>query len=245
MLIRLLGTASGMPTIDKNHSSIFVTTHNEKILVDCGEGTAQQILKYKIDENSIDKLLITHLHPDHSSGIFMLLQMFYLQKRKKDLIIYLPEQLELFKTLMNYFYLFEEKFPFKIILKKLTSIEVDNQFIRIKRSSHLKGYEKLIKQLNASNKMNSFSIIFEEDSKKFIYTADIENLDHLKGDLINCNSIVVDALHPEPEEILKLNNIISGKIILTHGISVSLQKKLSQESLEKFIKAKDGQSFNV
>ncbi|MBC8384908.1 MAG: MBL fold metallo-hydrolase, partial [Candidatus Cloacimonetes bacterium] len=78
MNIRILGSASGLPTPGKNHSAVYVHSNDSNILFDCGEGTAKQLLRYKLDHNHLDAIVISHFHPDHISGLYMVLQMLYL-----------------------------------------------------------------------------------------------------------------------------------------------------------------------
>ena len=59
MQITFLGTASGKPTKKKNTTSIAVTLHDSNfILIDCGEGTQQQIMKSKLKFNNLILLMI-------------------------------------------------------------------------------------------------------------------------------------------------------------------------------------------
>lgn len=70
MKITFLGTAAGKPTKDRNVTSIAIELDNyEYILIDCGEGTQQQILKSNLKFNKLNSIYITHLHADHIFGL--------------------------------------------------------------------------------------------------------------------------------------------------------------------------------
>ena len=56
--ITFLGTSAMMPTADRNHTSILISYKNNKILIDCGEGTQRQLRKAKISPSKITKILI-------------------------------------------------------------------------------------------------------------------------------------------------------------------------------------------
>ncbi|MBN1517112.1 MBL fold metallo-hydrolase [Candidatus Sumerlaeota bacterium] len=58
---------SSNPKNKRLRSSIFVETAEEKILVDCGTDFRQQALRAGI--RRIDRILVTHAHADHVSGI--------------------------------------------------------------------------------------------------------------------------------------------------------------------------------
>lgn len=89
-----LGTVSGIPTKDRNHSAIIFNHYGEKketMLLDCGEGTQRQMLIAGINFMDIDKIFITHWHADHFAGLIPLIQTMNLEKRQKPLYIFAPE----------------------------------------------------------------------------------------------------------------------------------------------------------
>ncbi|MBR9677655.1 ribonuclease Z [Candidatus Woesearchaeota archaeon] len=74
MQLTFLGTSSMVPTKDRNVTSLFVSYKNEGILVDCGEGTQRQMSIAGLKHSKITKILITHWHGDHVSGLIGLFQ---------------------------------------------------------------------------------------------------------------------------------------------------------------------------
>ncbi|MBC7398613.1 MAG: ribonuclease Z, partial [Mucilaginibacter sp.] len=67
---------------------------NERLyLVDCGEGTQQQMLRFDIRGSRIDHIFISHLHGDHYLGLVGLLSSLHLNGRKKALKLFGPPQL--------------------------------------------------------------------------------------------------------------------------------------------------------
>ncbi len=97
--IKILGTSSATPTIDRNHSSQLVSIQNHYFLVDCGEATQLQLLKYKVKILKINAIFISHLHGDHYLGLFGLLATMQLQSRDQPLWIYGPSGLDELITL--------------------------------------------------------------------------------------------------------------------------------------------------
>ena len=63
------GVSSGRPTSRRNVSGLAVDTGTNWLLVDCGEGTQQQILRSPIKLPRLSGVLITHLHGDHVLGL--------------------------------------------------------------------------------------------------------------------------------------------------------------------------------
>ena len=71
MAMRLIpfGTSSGRPTAARNVSGLAVDLDREWILVDCGEGTQQQIMRSPLKLSRLSAILLTHLHGDHVLGL--------------------------------------------------------------------------------------------------------------------------------------------------------------------------------
>lgn len=72
MDIQFLGTGAGMPSKERNTSSLALKLFEERgtiWLFDCGEATQHQILHTSIRPRKIEKIFITHLHGDHIFGL--------------------------------------------------------------------------------------------------------------------------------------------------------------------------------
>lgn len=64
-------------------------------MIDCGEGTQQQMRKFKVRMSKLHSIFISHLHGDHVFGLPGLLATLSLQGRKGDLNIYAHKDVEL------------------------------------------------------------------------------------------------------------------------------------------------------
>ncbi len=115
--LTILGSGSAVPTPKRNPSSQFINCHNRRILIDCGEGTQFQIRKYKIKLQSIQIILISHLHGDHYFGLAGLLSTMNLLGRDGQLTIYGPIGLE--DILRRQLKIGDSKFAFDITFKNL------------------------------------------------------------------------------------------------------------------------------
>jgi len=92
--ITFLGTVSGIPTKDRNHSAIIFEYYTDKkstLLFDCGEGTQKQLMLSDISFMDIDNIFISHWHADHFAGLIPLIQTMNMEKRRKELTIFGPE----------------------------------------------------------------------------------------------------------------------------------------------------------
>jgi ribonuclease BN (tRNA processing enzyme) len=63
-----LGTGS-VPTAERNSQSILLQSPETSILIDCGEGTQQQMLKAGARCADLDSVFLTHHHIDHIYGL--------------------------------------------------------------------------------------------------------------------------------------------------------------------------------
>ncbi|PID28996.1 MAG: hypothetical protein CSB55_02710 [Candidatus Cloacimonadota bacterium] len=230
MKISTLGTSSGNPEPGRCFSAVSVETGDNVILFDCGEGISWRLKEIKAEINLIDAIVISHFHPDHVTGIYMLLQMFCLNGRKKDLIVFLPEQSERFEKTLPLFYLFKETFPFKSVFENVENISSFYPFIEIFKNSHLSGYKQRVKDAGESNLLNSYSFSVRENDKIFYYTSDIKNFEGI--DFSDKNLVIADAFHPDGEELYELIKQNPGKFILTHGISSKLDGLIKKEKLK-------------
>jgi len=91
------GTSQGVPVIgctcivcqSKNvkdqrlRSSLFVSINNYNILIDIGPDFREQILK--LNKSSIDAILFTHQHRDHTAGLDDLRPLYYMHKKPIEL----------------------------------------------------------------------------------------------------------------------------------------------------------------
>jgi ribonuclease Z len=64
-----LGTSASVPSADRNHPGLLVEAADQRILIDCGEGTQRQLLRSGAGFRRLDRLLLTHAHFDHVLGI--------------------------------------------------------------------------------------------------------------------------------------------------------------------------------
>ena len=87
--VRFLGTAASCPTVSRNVSGIAVQRGGESFLLDCGEGTQRQIMRYGTGF-SFAHIFVTHGHADHFLGLPGLLRTMGLQGREAGMTIYGP-----------------------------------------------------------------------------------------------------------------------------------------------------------
>jgi ribonuclease Z len=92
--VTILGSSSATPIFNRNPTSQALNINDHLYLIDCGEGTQQQMLRFDVKASRIDHIFISHLHGDHYLGLVGLLSSMHLNGRKKPLKLYCPPNLK-------------------------------------------------------------------------------------------------------------------------------------------------------
>ena len=92
--ITILGCGSAVPTLQRNAAAQVLNVLERYFLIDCGEGTQQQLRRFKVPYNKINHIFISHLHGDHFFGLIGLLSSLSLQDRKAELHVYSDKRLQ-------------------------------------------------------------------------------------------------------------------------------------------------------
>jgi ribonuclease Z len=87
------GTAGSMPTARRGLPAILLCAGGDRILLDCGEGTQQQLLR-SAGLPELDAVFISHYHLDHWLGLVGMLKTFDLRARERPLTIHGPPGLK-------------------------------------------------------------------------------------------------------------------------------------------------------
>lgn len=90
----ILGASSATPTSNQHTTSQLLKIRDHYFLIDCGEGTQQQLRRAKVKFTRINHIFISHLHGDHFFGLVGLLSSFHLLGRKTPLHVYGPPKLK-------------------------------------------------------------------------------------------------------------------------------------------------------
>ena len=92
--VTILGNGSAVPTRQQHPSAQMLQYGHRRFLIDCGEGTQMQMLKYDISRKNLSHIFISHLHGDHYFRLVGLISTLHLFGREQPLHVYGPEPLE-------------------------------------------------------------------------------------------------------------------------------------------------------
>jgi len=87
--ILFAGTAGSVPSSFRGLPATLIRHGSDKLLVDCGEGTQRQLLRFG-GLPDITEVFITHLHLDHWLGLPGMLKSYELRERTAPLTVYGP-----------------------------------------------------------------------------------------------------------------------------------------------------------
>ncbi|WP_330185075.1 ribonuclease Z [Nocardia sp. NBC_01503] len=86
----ILGTASQVPTKQRNHNGYLLRWDGEGLLFDPGEGTQRQMIYAGVSATDLTRIGITHFHGDHSLGLAGVVQRISLDKVPHPVDVYYP-----------------------------------------------------------------------------------------------------------------------------------------------------------
>ncbi len=98
----VLGTASQVPTLHRNHNGYFLRWDDEGLLFDPGEGTQRRMIECGVTATQITKLFITHFHGDHCLGAASLCQRISLDRVPHPVSVYYPASGETYWQRLRY-----------------------------------------------------------------------------------------------------------------------------------------------
>lgn len=235
MKIKFIGTGSGKTSLKRYHSSFLISSTNYNMLVDCGDGISRAILNQNISFNSIDYILISHLHADHYAGLPSLLTQMKLTGRKKVLSVFVhSSEKEFMEDFIFHSYLFKERMSFELRVIPFDDereIKVTEKFnFTARLNSHLDKYKKY----DTENKLGfaSLSFLLKDEENSLIYSGDIGTEKDLYLFNQKVDLFVTETTHIKFDNVVDvLEKLNPGKLILTH-IGDDFE-----ESLEQYLKS--------
>lgn len=86
--VRFLGSGDAFGSGGRFQTCILVDAPGTRFLIDCGASSLVAMRRFGIDPNSIDTIMISHLHGDHFGGIpFVLLDAQLVSRRTRPLLL--------------------------------------------------------------------------------------------------------------------------------------------------------------
>ncbi|MBT3390817.1 MAG: MBL fold metallo-hydrolase [Chloroflexi bacterium] len=162
--IIILGSANSIADAQHENTHLAIQEDNAFILVDCVGTPIVRLEQAGLDFNQLHNLILTHSHPDHISGVPLLLMNMWLLGRKHPLNIFgLKETLTLIQNLMDAYEWskWPNFFPvnFRVLPAEKMSLALETDELRIFTSpvKHLLPTLGLRVELKNSHKIFAYS----------------------------------------------------------------------------------------
>ena len=254
--LKCFGVGDGWPCADRNHSSFLYRFGKTSLLLDCGEGFSSRFKASGLPYDTIDALFISHLHADHFAGLFMLLQGFWLERRKKSLPVFLPaDGVKPIGQMLKAAVLFPELLRFKLTFQALrASKAVLRNGVRVTPfpTSHLERLRRTY-QKKYPQRFAAYCFLIEAGTIRIGHSADLGRPDDLEPLLQKpLDLLVCELAHFRAESLFRyLNGRDIRRIIFVHlgrryWERLDETRRLARKMLPgiPFTFARDHQQFN-
>ncbi len=121
----ILGTSNAIPTPEAENTHMVVVGDTRMVLVDSVSNPIVRLEQAGVDHNDLTDIIITHFHPDHASGLPLLLMDMWLMGRQKPIDIYgLHHTLDRIESLMGLYNWSEWPNFFPVVFHRLPAKEL-------------------------------------------------------------------------------------------------------------------------
>ncbi len=235
MKLHCLGTASGIATRTRLHNMLLLESRGHSLLLDGGEPLSTQLIRYDVDLNRIDGMVISHLHPDHAGALPQLIQTFQISGRTAPFKVLLPaEGLPGYPNMLNMLYLFDRVLPFRLAFEPIHCSgeqRIGDFALEFQENDHLKRLAGFAAQSGLKNQGQSYCSVINAEEKRVVYSGDIKSALELLPLLKRpAELLILEMAHFNPDELLTLFREAPPKrAVLTHfhpDLDVDPEKKI-------------------
>jgi ribonuclease Z len=100
----ILGSSNAIASADHENTHMAVVGEERTVLIDCVSSPILRLEKAGLDFNNLTDIVLTHFHPDHVSGVPLLLMDMWLMGRRKAINIHgLHHTLDRVEDLMGFY----------------------------------------------------------------------------------------------------------------------------------------------
>ncbi len=130
--LTILGNNSALPAHGRHPTAQLLHWNSRAFLIDCGEGTQMQMMKYRVGWGKISHIFISHLHGDHCFGLPGLLNSMNLQNRLTPLHLFAPKGIRPILDAIWQSTNFSLKYPLHIYNIEGDSLLIDDEEIEVR-----------------------------------------------------------------------------------------------------------------
>ena len=222
MKVIFAGTASGIATRTRFHNNILLESQGHGLLLDGGEPLSALLIRRGTELETIDGMVISHLHPDHAGALPQLIQTFQISRRRTPFKVLMPaEGVELYRKFLDMLYLFDRALPFPLELAAIESgvpQRIGAFSLESMPNRHLEALRNLAAEQGLSNGGQSFSFAVSGEGRRIIYSGDVRSSLELIPLLEKrTDLLILEMAHFAPEEFRTLwEQGAPRRAVLTH-----------------------------
>ena len=164
MRVVILGSGTAIPVTTRGYAGISLHVAGEHLLFDAGPGTLKQLLAAGVTYLDLDRVFLTHFHPDHCLDLVSILFAMRIPQpaRTTPLVIYGPRGLKrLYRQLNSAFHGWIEPRTYRLTLRELGETTI-----------RLRGYTVTTRRMNHSTEALGYRL--EAQGKRVVYSGDTD-----------------------------------------------------------------------
>lgn len=188
----ILGSSNAVPTLAGENTHMLVVGEKRMLLIDCVSNPIVRLEQAGVDFNNLTDTIVTHFHPDHVSGIPLLLMDMWLMGRQTPLNIYgLHYTLDRVETMMNLYNWSEWPHFFPVVFYRLPSDEMTAVLSCDDFIVHASPVHHMIPNIG-------LRIQFPQTKKIMAYSCDTEPCDEVVRLSANADVLIHEATGESP-----------------------------------------------
>lgn len=219
LVVTILGSGDAFGSGGRLQPCLRVAAPGCGFLVDCGATVMTAMRRYGVDPDTVDLILISHLHGDHFAGIpFFILDAQLVSKRTKPLVIAGPVGIRSQLTA-----LLEAMFPGASTVQRKFAVEV----VELAPASpvHLPGLTVTPYRAEHMSAFDALALRIECDGRILAYTGDSEWTPALAQACQGADLVVAEAYYYDRKVKFHLDfltlmehwpNLQAARLIVTH-----------------------------
>ena len=231
---------SSNPKNYRTRPSIYLKKGDKSILIDTSPDLRHQLITNKID--TVDAVIFTHAHADHTHGINDLRSIALINKKKIPVFAD-KNSLNTIKNSFSYLFTKDDKHGYEPILQKNI---IDNEIL------DLNGFKiRVVKQNHGST--DSYGFIFDDklaynlDIKHFYDENYLEGIKGIKCWFVGCLRYEDHPSHASYEEVMNwINKVNAKQTFLSHMTAIiDYDTEYSKLSTKNVYPAYDGLKISL
>ena len=191
MRVTILGAGTAIPAKDYSPSGLYVQTGRERLLLDAGPGTAQRLLAAGARVFQLDRIFLTHYHPDHCLDLAAILFALRIPQpaRTRPLAVYGPPGLRrLYRRLNKAFNGWLEPRTYRFMLRELreTTVKLNGSTVSTRWMNHT---------------ATALGYRVESQGKRLAYSGDTDTCEAIMELGRDAHVLVLECSHPDERKV--------------------------------------------